>query len=461
LADAYGDYGGGPAFGVPDNSLPAEDDDYSDIDITDTPGFYPSQVKSTEQPPPSTSNAPKPEYDPFPKTEDLFPQHDDLPSVAEGKPTTSPDKLEELGKVAKDPRDGEPLGNPAKEPVEPDAKVLDDEIISGTAPKSEWPTSNQSGVGKSTVQWPSKGSSGTNDVFPKKEETPTSINPWDSKRPGIQGGDFSIEAPFSGFIDNQYIDPKTGQVKDKTTGVAIDYHLPWDKQRKDLSKPREATQGDRKYFDALDRAANAAAANPGNPQTEAATGVGKLMENPTAQSQLKATASDQSADNNKPQSRDLPKSNVTITPGNGFPERMIPNSLIRKAESGLNTVIDGMNSLIPDGLRRDPPPAVADTPLPLPAPVDFESQPPTRPVKTLEEKQEFKAKQEGQRLEDERRWQLEEGEAFTKRFGPRPSDTNEAAAWDKKQQDRLRTWKFWKHDQEMNPPATSTDGIRN
>ena len=155
----YGDYGRGGAFGSADDAMPAEDDDYSDIDVTDTPGFYPSeedqqQVAETAD----QMTTPPTERDPPAQADDPFPSP---PSgAAPGEPTDTPSSTpptpgSDGSSETPHPADGQPLGQEASD----DAGQLGNTAPEGTDPSQ--PDKNTGGKWEPSNVWTKPGGAGS------------------------------------------------------------------------------------------------------------------------------------------------------------------------------------------------------------------------------------------------------------------------------------------------------------
>jgi len=155
----YGDYGGGGAFGSADDAMPAEDDDYNDIDVTDTPGFYPpeedqQQVAETAD----QMTAPPTEHDPPAQADDPFPSTPSGANPADSMDTpssTPPPPGSDTGSETPHPTDGQELGQEAS---------ADDGQLGNTAPEDSDPSQpgkNTGGKWEPSNVWTKPGGAGS------------------------------------------------------------------------------------------------------------------------------------------------------------------------------------------------------------------------------------------------------------------------------------------------------------
>jgi len=155
----YGDYGGGAAFGNADDAMPAEDDDYSDIDVTDTPGFYPPEddqqqdSETTDQmtAQPTEPHPPAPADDPFPSGPSGANPVGSMDTPSSPPPTPGSD----TNPGNPHPADGEELGQEAS---------ADDVQLGNTAPADSDPSQpgkNTGGKWEPSNVWTKPGGAGS------------------------------------------------------------------------------------------------------------------------------------------------------------------------------------------------------------------------------------------------------------------------------------------------------------
>ena len=155
----YGDYGGGGAFGSADDAMPAEDDDYSDIDVTDTPGFYPPEEDPQEVAEAAGQMTADPtEHDPPAQADDPFPSAASGANPADSMDTPSstlPPAGSDTSSDPPPPRDGQELGQEAS---------ADDGQLGNTAPADSdpgQPGNNAGGKWEPRNVWTKPGGAGS------------------------------------------------------------------------------------------------------------------------------------------------------------------------------------------------------------------------------------------------------------------------------------------------------------